>query len=31
MLETGLAEFEPGFTLEREQPAEQDRMPIAGP
>ena len=28
-LEAGLAAFEPGFTLEREQPPQQDRAEFA--
>jgi antitoxin VapB len=30
MLEAGLAEFEPDFVMNREQPSNQDRTPIAG-
>ncbi len=31
MLEAGLNEFEPGFTLKREQPSDQERTPIIEP
>jgi antitoxin VapB len=31
MLEAALAAFEPGFTLQREQPQAQERAPIAEP
>ena len=30
MLEAGLAEFEPDFVMDREQPSNQVRTPIAG-